>query len=149
MKVVNRNELIKMIKNNEDISSVDTSKVTDMNELFWDSQMTELPDSFNISKVRDMTHMFQDSKLSEKGYNKLLINLNKQKLNPNLKLDVSDLGLKIISKKSLLAKKRLINKYNWEIIDDGDNIQSKKENFKDINIKKLSEKINIEDFNLF
>ena len=175
MKVVDREELKKMIDNNEDISKVDTSQITNMCDLFNSSKITKLPSNFNTINVRNMGYMFykskitslpanfnfinvtkidnmfQDSNLSEEGYNKLLITLSKQRLNKGLELDISDLRLKITSKKSLLAKNRLIEKYNWEISDDGENIQKKI--YKEINEKSLNKKkennIDVETLNLF
>ena len=59
MRVVTKEELRKMIKNNEDISNVDTSQITDMNRLFCDSKITELPTNFNTSNVTNMELMFK------------------------------------------------------------------------------------------
>ena len=81
-----------------------TLNIKDMRGMFYKSIIKELPNNLNFTNATNIKGIFLESKLSEKGYNQLLINLNKQKLNPDLELDVKDLGLKVISKKSLLAK---------------------------------------------
>ena len=150
MRVVDRDTLIELIVNKKDFSNVDTSKVEIMRYMFRESKIKVLPKNFNFSNVTDIIHMFLKSELSEKGYNELLINLSNQRLNPGLELNVESLELKIISKKALLSKERLINKYKWRIIDDGENIP--KRIYKDINkTNQLSDqKIdNIDILNLF
>ena len=73
MKVVDRDTLKEMIENNEDISNVDTSEITDMSGIFSFSSITSLPENFNTSNVTDMSHMF--SIVRSRNYQLILIRI--------------------------------------------------------------------------
>jgi surface protein len=55
MKKVNRATLIEMIKNNEDVTDVDTSEITDMSKLFYKhKEFNQDISKWDVSSVEDM-----------------------------------------------------------------------------------------------
>ena len=57
-----REQLIRMIRNNEDVSNVDTSDITDMSFLFENNTIFNQDISkWNVSNVTDMSYMFSYS----------------------------------------------------------------------------------------
>ena len=62
---VTRDKLLEMIKNNEDISDVDTSGITNMSYLFQDSEFNQDISNWNVSKVKNMERMFYGSEFNQ------------------------------------------------------------------------------------
>ena len=61
-KVVNKRQLKKMIKNNEDVTLVCTSKIEDMSGFFYNNySFNQDIGSWDTSKVRDMSEMFEST----------------------------------------------------------------------------------------
>lgn len=61
---VNRNTLIKMIKNREDVTNVNTSEITDMNQLFYGiTDFEQDISNWDVSSVEDMYMMFAGCKI--------------------------------------------------------------------------------------
>ena len=59
--VVSENQLRDMIDNNEDISNVITSKITDMRLMFYSNNLNGDISSWDVSNVTDMSWMFSGS----------------------------------------------------------------------------------------
>ena len=56
---VTREQLRKMIKNNEDVSNIDTSEITDMSFLFYNNKTFNQDISkWDVSNVKHMSEMF-------------------------------------------------------------------------------------------
>ena len=51
-------DLKKMIKNGEDVTSVNTSKITDMSNLFYNTSFNQDISKWDVSNVTDMSNMF-------------------------------------------------------------------------------------------
>ncbi len=63
---VTKEQLIEMIKNNEDVSNVDTSEITDMSFLFYENKTFNQDISkWNVSNVVNMQSMFYKSMFNQ------------------------------------------------------------------------------------
>ncbi len=139
---ITRGELIAKIKNNEDVTNVNTCAITNMSGLFanmdfnqdisgWDvSNVTNMSSMFmsnstfdqnlsswDVSKVTDMSDMFHYASLSTENYDALLKGWSKLDLQSNVYF--SGLNLSTYSSAGKIARDKLINDYGWTIKDLG------------------------------
>ena len=106
-----------MIDNNEDITYVNTSCITDMSNLFKDKiGFTQDISHWDITQVTDMTDMFSGVTLSTKQYNALLLSWSQQNVQENVTFNA---GNSRYSPQLQIAKDTLINTLGWTIEDGG------------------------------
>lgn len=102
---------------NQDISNWDVGSVMDMGYMFNGAKgFNQNLGNWNITSVDNMDWMFYEVTFSKENYDQLLIGWSKQNLKDNIFLHG---GYSVYSLKSLDSRERLIDLYNWRILDGG------------------------------
>jgi len=136
---------------NQDISSWDVRAVTDMNKMFFNATSFNIDiGSWNISKVVNMEYMFGLMTLGTEIYDQILIKWSELTLQNDILFDA---GFSKYSNDASLARQKIIDSYNWAIIDGGSiensaNVTSTEtltETFTDTNIETITETTSITD----
>jgi len=140
---------------NQDISSWDVRAVTDMNKMFFNATSFNIDiGSWNISKVVNMEYMFGLITLGTEIYDQILIKWSELTLQNDILFDA---GFSKYSNDASLARQKIIDSYNWAIIDGGSiensaNVTSTEtltetltETFTDTNIETITETTSITD----
>jgi len=140
---------------NQDISSWDVRAVTHMNKMFFNATSFNIDiGSWNISKVVNMEYMFGLITLGTEIYDQILIKWSELTLQNDVLFDA---GFSKYSNDASLARQKIIDSYNWAIIDGGSiensaNVTSTEtltetltETFTDTNIETITETTSITD----
>lgn len=102
-----------------DVSTWDTSAVTDMTYMFAGSVFDQDVSNWAVENVTDMTGLFIEANLSIDNYDRLLLSWSQQSVQPNVTLDVSSR----FNPSAESARSTLIDQHGWIINDRNSTVE--------------------------